>query len=283
MASFRCCLTGCACRLLPAMQKAALQTQAWRSSPLPRCVVAGGLLLSDSSRSSLWSPVPSPQHWVSIRAFGGRAGGLKRRKRKADPGVLQQSGRGHRMEFFWPRKQRLLRVPLQQNSRPSLIYDLRFRRFLCCWTSNGQHVFRPFNCRSRGSGRDGGRGVLQAGAAFGHSCAGGFEGARAKSLVLLRQLQRQGKLTAELASSKACKPEINRSGVRGVYFEPEERLWVAVWKEAGVRRFRAFSAVDLGFDTAYQAAVAVRRQQLAANYEFCMHRHRKRSGRQPLK
>ncbi|OEH78710.1 AP2 domain transcription factor ap2ix-6 [Cyclospora cayetanensis] len=226
------------------------------SSPLPRCVVAGGLLLSDSSRSSLWSPVPSPQHWVSIRAFGGRAGGLKRRKRKADPGVLQQSGRGHRMEFFWPRKQRLLRVPLQQNSRPSLIYDLRFRRFLCCWTSNGQHVFRPFNCRSRGSGRDGGRGVLQAGAAFGHSCAGGFEGARAKSLVLLRQLQRQGKLTAELASSKACKPEINRSGVRGVYFEPEERLWVAVWKEAGVRRFRAFSAVDLGFDTAYQAAVA---------------------------
>ncbi|KAL8450325.1 hypothetical protein Emed_002583 [Eimeria media] len=228
---------------------------------------------------SMWLYGGAPQQ----RAFGGRAGGLKRRKRKRDPGVLQQSGKGRRLEFFWPRKHRLLRVPLQQNSRPSLIYDLRLKRFLCRWTSNGQHLFRPFNSRSRASGRDGGRGVAAAGAAFGHLRAGGPEAARAKALVLLRQLQRQGKLTAELDSSRQTKPEINRSGVRGVYFEPEERLWVAVWKEAGVRRFRSFSAIDLGFQAAYQAAVAVRRQQLALNYEFCMQRHRKRSGRQPLK
>ncbi|KAL8275469.1 hypothetical protein Esti_000601 [Eimeria stiedai] len=201
------------------------------------------------------------------RTFGGRAGGLKRRKQRRDPGVLQQSGRGRRLEFYWPRKQRLLRVPLQQNSRPSLIYDLRFKRFLCRWTSNGQHLFRPFNSRSRTSGRDGGRGVAAAGAAFGHVRAGGPEAARAKALVLLRQLQRQGKLTAELESTRQTKPEINRSGVRGVYFEPEERLWVAVWKEAGIRRFRSFSSIDLGFQAAYQAAVAVRRQQLALNYD----------------
>ncbi|KAL8452542.1 hypothetical protein Emag_002331 [Eimeria magna] len=228
---------------------------------------------------SMWLVGGGPQR----RAFGGRAGGLKRRKRKRDPGVLQQSGKGRRLEFYWPRKQRLLRVPLQQNSRPSLIYDLRLRRFLCRWTSNGQYLFRPFNSRSRASGRDGGRGVAAAGAAFGHMRAGGPEAARAKALVLLRQLQRQGKLTAELDSSRQTKPEINRSGVRGVYFEPEERLWVAVWKEAGIRRFRSFSAIDLGFREAYQAAVAVRRQQLALNHEFCMQRHRKRSGRQPLK
>lgn len=187
------------------------------------------------------------------------------------------------MEFYWPRAQRLLRVPMQQNSRPSLVYDLRFKRFLCKWTANGMHVFRPFSCRSRCSGRDGGRGVQAAGAAFGHARAGGLEAARAKALLLLRQLRRQGKLTECLDSSQATKPEVNRSGVRGVYFEPEERLWVAVWKDAGIRRFRAFSVVEMGFEAAYKAAVAVRRQQLAMNYEFCLQRHRRRSGRQPLK
>lgn len=251
-------------------------------SPFFDCKSVGGLCREGNKGGCPCSWYPSLSIG-GVREFGGRAGGLKRQKRKRDPGVLQQTGRGHRLEFFWPRKQRLLRVPFQQNSRPSLIYDLRFRRFLCCWTSNGQYVFRPFNSRSRASGRDGGRGVGAAGAAFGHMRAGGFEAARAKALVLLRQLQRQGKLTAELESSSRTKPEINRSGVRGVYFEPEERLWVAVWKEAGIRRFRAFSVVDMGFDVAYQAAVAVRRQQLAMNYEFCMQRHRRRSGRQPLK
>ncbi|KAL8440263.1 hypothetical protein Efla_004959 [Eimeria flavescens] len=256
---------------------AAARSQAFFCSPGLIGAPAAGILLTPSGGlSGRRIPCCSPPYAVcEKRAFGGRAGGLKRRKRRRDPGVLQQSGRGRRLEFFWPRGQRLLRIPLQQNSRPSLIYDLRFRRFLCRWTSNGQHVFRPFNCRSRPSGRDGGRGVGVAGAAFGHVRDGGFEGARAKALVLLRQLQRQGKLDASLESTQRTKPEINRSGVRGVYFEPEERLWVAVWKEAGLRRFRAFSAVDMGFQAAYQAAVAVRRQQLAANYEFCMQRHRR--------
>lgn len=219
----------------------------------------------------------------SIRRFGGRAGGLKRHKRKRDPGRLHQTGRGRRLEFFWPRKSHLIRTPLLQNRRPSLVYDQRMRRFLCCWSSNHQQVFRAFSIRSRASGRDGGRSIQAAGAAFGMLQAGGFEAARAKALLLLQQLRKQRKLKDDYSSSSSTKPEINRSGVSGVYFDHEERLWVAVWQEAGFRRLAAFSVAAFGFDGAYKAAVNLRKQKLQENYQFCMHKYRRRSGRQPYK
>ncbi|CDJ41407.1 hypothetical protein, conserved [Eimeria tenella] len=112
---------------------------------------------------------------------------------------------------------------------------------------------------------------------------GGLEGARAKALALLQQLQRQGKLQQNFSSSSSSKPEVCRSGVSGVYYEPEEKLWVAAWQQAGLRCFRAFSVLQLGFAAAFRAAAATRQQQLALNYQFVIKRHRRRAGRQPLK
>lgn len=218
-----------------------------------------------------------------IRRFGGRAGGLKRHKRKRDAGRLQQIGKGRRLEFFWSRKQHLLRLPLLQTSRASLVYDMRMRRFLCCWVSHKQQVYRAFSSRSRAAGRDRGRSIAAAGSAIGLLQAGGFEAARAKALLLLRQLQQQRKLQQDFSSSSSSKPEINRSGVSGVFFDADERMWVAVWQEAGIRRFRSFSVAALGFAAAYNAAVQTRKDKLKLNYRFCMPKYRKRSGRQPLK
>ncbi|PHJ25562.1 ap2 domain transcription factor ap2ix-6 [Cystoisospora suis] len=215
-----------------------------------------------------------PWSLASARSFGGRAGGLKRRKPRRDPGVVIQSGLGRRQEFFWPEKSRRTRVPLYQNSRPNLIYDHRFKRFMCMWYSNGVQVFRPFSCRGRKGGR--GKEGLPDGLGIGRN-SGTWERARAKAIVLLKQLKRQGRLNS------LAKPDVARSGVRGVYFDTEEKLWVATWNEHGMRRFKAFPTMEMGFDAAYQAAVAVRRQKLQENYIFCMQRTRKKSGRPPLK
>ncbi|KEP60316.1 UNVERIFIED_CONTAM: AP2 domain transcription factor AP2IX-6 [Hammondia hammondi] len=209
-----------------------------------------------------------------MRMFGGRAGGLKRRKPRRDPGRVIQSGLGRRQEFFWPEKARRTRVPLYQNSRPNLVYDQRFRRFMCMWYASGVQVFRPFSCRGRRGGR--GKEGLPDGLGIGRG-SGTWERARAKAVVLLKQLQRQGHL------DRLAKPDVTRSGVRGVYFDTEEKLWVATWNEHGLRRFKAFPTMEMGFDAAYQAAVAVRRQKLRENYIFCMQRNRKKSGRPPFK
>ncbi|PFH32061.1 AP2 domain transcription factor AP2IX-6 [Besnoitia besnoiti] len=227
------------------------------------------------SREALLRGAASP--WVTltgVRMFGGRAGGLKRRKPRRDPGRVIQSGLGRRQEFFWPEKARRTRVPLYQNSRPNLIYDQRFRRFMCMWYASGVQVFRPFSCRGRKGGR--GKEGLPDGLGIGRG-AGTWERARAKAVVLLKQLKRQGHL------DKLAKPDITRSGVRGVYFDTEEKLWVATWNEHGLRRFKAFPTMEMGFDAAYAAAVAVRRQKLRENYIFCMQRNRKKSGRPPFK
>lgn len=228
--------------------------------------------------------------------FGGRAGGLKRRKRVADPGVVRQTGRGRRLEAFTPRRSHLVRVPYQQNARPALIYDRRLKRFVCLWSANGLLLSRPFSARERPAGRDGKRGILGFKASDKEKAAGvkappctpgfgrggGLEGARSRALLFLRQLQREKKIDSEFRLTRAVKPEVSRSGVGGVYFDSEERLWVCVWKEAGLRRFRAFSAISLGFDEAYRAAVATRRQKLAETKVFQPPRLRKRRDRQPL-
>lgn len=188
-----------------------------------------------------------------VRCFGGRAGGLKRRKRKKQ-GLVTQTGLGHRLEFFWPKKAKRTRVPLIQNSRPNLVFDHRLRRWLVMWYQQGVQVFRPFTCKKQA-----------------------FEKARTKAILLLRQLQKSG------AASSPPKPDVTRSGVRGVFFDPDERHWVAVWNQNGLRRFKSFSVSEVGFDVAYRSAVAVRRQKLNENYQFVMQRGRRRCGREPFR
>lgn len=208
--------------------------------------------MANSGAVSLGSPITG---WCrqAVRQFGGRAGGLKKKKKKKEPRVMQ-TGLGKRMEFFWPKHHKVTRVPMYQNVRPNLVFDQHLRRWMVMWYRAGIQVFRPFTCKKQG-----------------------FEKARTKAIILMKQLASSGVLR------RPPKPEKCRSGVRGVYFDPEERLWVAVWGEAGIRRFRAFSVLDMGFDEAYKAAVAVRKQKLADNHQFVMQRSRNRSGRNPLK
>ncbi|CEM17867.1 unnamed protein product [Vitrella brassicaformis CCMP3155] len=199
--------------------------------------------------------IVQPQPWQATQSrYGGRSGGpLKRKKKPHDPRVIQ-TGLGHRMEFFWRKRERRTRYPLVQNVRPNLIWDSQFKRWLVMWYKGGFQVFRPFNAtRDR------------------------FERARAKAMILMRQLEKAGRL------QKLPAPDICKSGVRGVFYDGEEKLWIAVWKQNGLRRFRCFPALEMGFDQAFKAAVAVRRQKLAEFHEFVPQRERIRTGREQYK
>ncbi|KAF8820083.1 AP2 domain transcription factor AP2IX-6 [Cardiosporidium cionae] len=187
------------------------------------------------------------------RCFAGRSGGMKRKKTRHSPRVIQ-TGLGRRFEFFWPKKSRRLRIPMYANSRPNIVYDQHLKRWLVTWYRNGIQVFRPFSCKE-----------------------GQFEVARKRALTLLKHLK------GIKATRRLPAPDVNRSGVRGIYFDSDERLWVAVWNQAGIRRFKAFPVLQMGFDSAFRAAVAVRKQKVAENHQFVMQRSRWRSGRNPLK
>eukprot|EP00922_Rhytidocystis_sp_ex-Travisia-forbesii_P006866 GHVS01010027.1.p1 GENE.GHVS01010027.1~~GHVS01010027.1.p1 ORF type:complete len:209 (+),score=30.16 GHVS01010027.1:86-712(+) len=207
-------------------------------------------------RSLLNLPTTTGLLLEGVRWFAGRTGGHKSKKiiRNGRP---VQTGEGRRMEFFWPKHSHRTRVPLYQNIRKNLVFDNRLKRWMVMWYRHGIQVFRQFSCKKQG-----------------------FELARTKAIVLLRQKQLSGHRPV---TESVAKPEACRSGVRGVYFDQDERLWVAVWNQNGIRRFRAFPALQLGFDVAYRAAVAVRKQKLAENYQFAMQRMRKRSGRVRIK
>eukprot|EP00920_Eleutheroschizon_duboscqi_P010761 GHVT01025219.1.p1 GENE.GHVT01025219.1~~GHVT01025219.1.p1 ORF type:complete len:445 (+),score=39.01 GHVT01025219.1:323-1657(+) len=223
------------------------------AAPLPR----GTLSALRGNAGTCNSPAVSGG-WYSLslrRGFAGRKGGLKRKKTRKTRGQVLQLGIGRREEFFWPKRARRSRVPMYQNARPNLIYDRRLKRWLVMWYEAGTQVFRPFTTRRQG-----------------------FEMARFKALRLLGDMKQKPQWWLSRA-----KPSKTVSGVRGVHFDAEERLWVAVWNHCGLKRYRAFSAIELGFDEAYRAAVAVRRSKLAANHQFVMQTWRKRVGRRPHK
>jgi len=120
------------------------------------------------------------------------------------------------------------------------------------WYRHGRQLFRAFSTRRKE----------------------GFEQARTKALMFLRQMGRN--------TMKALpRPEVNRSGISGVYFDHVDQLWVAVWNQHGVRQFRGFPVTSMGFDTAYKAAVMIRKEKLAESHKFVMHRWRFRRGRNP--
>mmetsp|Transcript_19094 Transcript_19094/g.38571 ORF Transcript_19094/g.38571 Transcript_19094/m.38571 type:complete len:239 (-) Transcript_19094:78-794(-) len=229
-------------------------------SPLPRpplrvgraAVPSPPLLLGTSCRS----PYGGPVCWglsSSVRFFGGR--GTTEHKRLGEKKIPRfiQLGMGRRLEFFWTKRQVRTRVPMYQNVRPNLAYDHHLKRWLVFWYNRpGYQIFRRFS--------------------FGKRRGTNFENARQKALMFYRQIREMGFLRQHQ------KPETGRSGVRGVIFDPKERLWVAYWQEHGIRRFRAFSVLELGFDVAYKAAVAVRRQKLAETHVFKMKVFRVRRG-----
>lgn len=183
----------------------------------------------------------------------GRVLGLKRKKKNERPRTVHQTGLGKRMEFFWPKKAHRTRVPLYENSRRNLIWDHRMRRWMVMWYRDGIQVFRNFHAKEGSQ----------------------FEQARSRAILFLKQLQQAGKLGRP-------KPDIGRSGVRGVYFDPLERSWVARWSDCGMKKYAVYSTVDMGFKDAYQAAVHTRISSIRRNHMFVMQRTRWAGHRKPL-
>eukprot|EP00916_Digyalum_oweni_P007262 GHVL01012280.1.p1 GENE.GHVL01012280.1~~GHVL01012280.1.p1 ORF type:complete len:236 (+),score=33.09 GHVL01012280.1:30-737(+) len=178
---------------------------------------------------------------------------LNKRKKKNKRPMKRQPAIGRRLEFFWKKRSRRTRIPLYQNIRPNVIYDTQMRRWMVMWyRTDGVQVFRPFNTH---------RGI-------------GYEKARTKALRLQEQLQQKGWMSPD----GNRRPDKLLSGVRGVFFDHDERIWVATWNSAGIRTFRAFPAAEMGFDEAYQAAIAVRRQKVVENHKFVMQKIRWRNG-----
>ncbi|CAD7952379.1 unnamed protein product [Amoebophrya sp. A25] len=183
------------------------------------------------------------------RAFAGRAGGRKR-KRKSDVVKTnhQKTEFGKRMEFFWQRNARRFRVPLIENSRQHLVYDCRFKTWMTMWYKDGIQVFK----------RHGGNA----------SRSEGFERARMRALLLYQQLKQYAKLGRP-------KPDVTFSGVRGVIWDTEERAWVCRWAEAGMQRWHVFPVnAENSFGDAYARAVKMRLEVLQRNHHFVMQRSR---------
>eukprot|EP00747_Dinoflagellata_sp_TGD_P167076 gnl/TRDRNA2_/TRDRNA2_190901_c0_seq1.p1 gnl/TRDRNA2_/TRDRNA2_190901_c0~~gnl/TRDRNA2_/TRDRNA2_190901_c0_seq1.p1 ORF type:complete len:285 (+),score=29.36 gnl/TRDRNA2_/TRDRNA2_190901_c0_seq1:67-921(+) len=191
---------------------------------------------------------------IQTRNFAGRIGGFKRRKRSAKPRTVQQTGLGKRMEFFWPKGSHRSRVPMYENSRRHVIWDHSRRRWMVMWYRHGIQVFRTFNCRGDNSK---------------------FEQSRMRAIIFFQQLQNAGKLGKP-------KPDQNRSGVRGVFFDKGERSWVSRWNDCGLKKHAVFNTQEMGFAEAYKAAVRSRIQNMRQQHMFMFQRTRWRSKRHPL-
>lgn len=120
------------------------------------------------------------------------------------------------------------------------------------WYRQGIQVFRTFNAK-----------------------AGKFEQGRACAIKFYEHLQRAGKLGRP-------KPDQSRSGVRGVFFDKEERSWVARWSDMGLKKYAVYSTEDLGFQQAYRKAVQMRVQTIRDKHQFIFQRTRWRGQRRPL-
>lgn len=167
--------------------------------------------------------------------------------------TVQQKGLGKRMEMYWPSQQHRTRVPLYENSRGHVIWDDRLSRWMVMWYRHGMQVFRTFSCRDKSK----------------------FEQSRMRAILFYQQLQNYGKLGKP-------KPDQCRSGVRGVFFDKEERSWVSRWSDSGLKKYAVFSTEEKGFAEAYSAAVKTRVQTVRQNHQFIFQRTRWRGKRQPL-
>mmetsp|Transcript_81956 Transcript_81956/g.244429 ORF Transcript_81956/g.244429 Transcript_81956/m.244429 type:complete len:320 (+) Transcript_81956:49-1008(+) len=224
----------------------------------PLCQASGQRPISGLG-GSLRSLAPSPPATSLlgprvVQARGaGRTGGFKRKRKAVRPRTVHQKGLGKRMEFFWPRPNaHRTRIPMYENSRQHVIFDHSRRRWMVMWYRNGIQVFRAFKARH-----------------------GYFEQGRAKAILFFKQLQHAGKLGRP-------KPDQCRSGVRGVYFDKEERAWVARWSDCGLKKYAVYGTQEMGFAEAYRAAVHTRIQSVRQNHQFILQRTRWKGQRRPL-
>jgi len=120
------------------------------------------------------------------------------------------------------------------------------------WYRHGIQVFRAF--KARGSQ---------------------FEQGRAHAILFFKQLKNAGKLGRP-------KPDQCRSGVRGVFFDKEERAWVARWSDCGLKKYAVYGTQEMGFAEAYRAAVRTRVQTVRQMHQFVFQRTRWKGQRRPL-
>ncbi|CAL1156035.1 unnamed protein product [Cladocopium goreaui] len=185
--------------------------------------------------------------------FAGRKLGLKRKRKNSRTRTVHQKGLGKRMEMYWPVHDMFrMRIPLYENSRRHVIYDHRMKKWMVMWYRNGMQVFRWFT--AKGSS---------------------FESARTRAILFYKQLQLGGKLGTP-------KPDQCRSGVRGVFFDKQEKSWVARWSNCGMKTYAMFNTEEMGFQEAYKRAIEVRIQNVRQNHQFLFQRTRWRGQRRPL-
>lgn len=141
---------------------------------------------------------------------------------------------------------------MYENSRRHVIYDHSKKKWMVMWYRHGMQVFRAFPAKN-----------------------GRFEQGRACAIMFFQTLLRAGKLGKP-------KPDQCRSGVRGVYFDKEERAWVARWSHSGLKKYAVYSTEKHGFQPAYTEAVSTRVQSVRANHQFVFQRTRWRGQRRPL-
>lgn len=157
------------------------------------------------------------------------------------------------MEMYWPQHDaRRSRVPLYENSRRHVIYDQRLKKWMVMWYRQGMQVFRAFPAKS-----------------------GKFEQGRACAILFYKTLERAGKLGQP-------KPDQCRSGVRGVFFDKDEKTWVARWSSTGMKKHAVFSTERLGFKESYTSAVQARVNALRQNHQFFFQRNRWKGQRRAL-
>jgi len=200
--------------------------------------------------------VQVPLHGPAVHQvrFAGRIGGCKRKKKGDMTRTVHQKGLGKRLEMYWPKDAHRTRTPFYENSRRHVIWDHRLRRWMVMWYRHGIQVFKSFSARG-GSSK--------------------FEQSRMRAIIFFQQLQNSGKLGRP-------KPDICRSGVRGVYFDKDERAWVARVRHLGLRTHTVFSTQELGFEQAFKDAVRTRVQKVRDQHQFYLQRTRWKGKRRPL-
>lgn len=204
----------------------------------------------DGTAEHFLSPGPAAQQ---VR-FAGRIGGCKRKKKGDMSRTVHQKGLGKRMEMFWPKDGHRTRTPFYENSRRHVIWDHRLRRWMVMWYRHGIQVFKTFSARG---------GSIK------------FEQSRMRAIIFFQQLQNSGKLGRP-------KPDVCRSGVRGVYFDKDERAWVARVRHQGLRTHTVFSTQELGFEQAFKDAVRTRVQKVRDQHQFYLQRTRWKGKRRHL-
>nr|PVC54443.1 hypothetical protein MACL_00003074 [Theileria orientalis] len=242
--------------------------------------------LKEGNHSNMNKVIPSYRAKVEVNTgsnymynqkchFAGRQRGLKRRKHKKETRRIQTS-LGRRLELFYPKKAKQVRIRLVQNARGNLIYDPVLKKFYVFYYKQGTQVFRSF--RAQG---------------------GKFEIAKAKAVNFARQMgDFYNKKMIEIKSkykgyyldnikgdcetinyNLKLQPDCNLSGVRGVFFDGKKSSWVVAYNEHGVRKYKFFDLNELGFQNSYTEALDFLRFQLFKNHKFLHRRHRTRKNR----